>query len=78
MAKDATQLKNEQMHMQGSESVNQVKEEKTAKMQNDVSLDFQKKVIISKHETQDSNSNSLNNNDTYSSLLGMFYRKFSF
>lgn len=73
MAKDATQLKNEQIHMQDSESVNQAKEETTGKLQNDLSLDFQKKVIISKHETQDSHSNSLNKKDAYNSLLGMFY-----
>ncbi|XP_071706129.1 uncharacterized protein [Rutidosis leptorrhynchoides] len=69
MAKDATQLKNEQMHMQDSESIDQVNNETSAKMQNDPSLDFQKKVIVSKQEAQDSHSNFLNNNDTYSSLL---------
>ncbi|PWA72733.1 tRNA/rRNA methyltransferase (SpoU) family protein [Artemisia annua] len=68
MAKDATQLKNEQIHMQGSRSNGQLKEETTAKLPNDMSLDFQKKVIISKHETQDSHFSSLNN-DSYNSLL---------
>ena len=71
MAKDATQLKNEQIHMQGSRSNGQLKEETTAKLSNDMSLDFHKKVIISKHETQDSHFISLNN-DSYNSLLGMF------
>ncbi|GJR57300.1 tRNA/rRNA methyltransferase, SpoU family protein [Tanacetum coccineum] len=68
MAKDATQLKNEQIHMQGPESNGQLNEETTAKLPNDMSLDFQKKVIISNHETQDSHSGSLNN-DSYNSLL---------
>ncbi|XP_024987092.1 uncharacterized protein LOC112522227 isoform X1 [Cynara cardunculus var. scolymus] len=69
MAKDATQLKNEQIHMQDSESIDQSKEETTMKMQKDMSLDFQKKVIVSKHEMQDSHSSSLNSKDTYNSLL---------
>ncbi|KAI3821527.1 hypothetical protein L1987_09095 [Smallanthus sonchifolius] len=63
MAKDAAQLKSEQIHMQDSESTGQLKEETSAKMQNDLSLDFQKKVIISK---QDSHSIS---NDAYNSML---------
>ncbi|KAK9079991.1 hypothetical protein SSX86_001666 [Deinandra increscens subsp. villosa] len=66
MAKDAVQLKNEQIHMQDSELIGQLKEEAAAKMQNDLSLDFQKKVIISKHEKQDSHSSF---NDPYNSLL---------
>ncbi|KAI3828253.1 hypothetical protein L1987_02351 [Smallanthus sonchifolius] len=66
MAKDAAQLKSEQIHMQDSESTGQIKEETSAKMQNDMSLDFQKKVIISK---QDSHSSSLISNDAYNSML---------
>ncbi|KAL8244568.1 hypothetical protein R6Q59_010826 [Mikania micrantha] len=69
MAKDAAQLKSEQIHTQDFESIGQLKEEATAKMQNDPSLDFQKKVIISKHEKQDSYSSSLNFNNAYNSLL---------
>ncbi|KAJ0644526.1 putative tRNA (guanosine(18)-2'-O)-methyltransferase [Helianthus annuus] len=64
MAQDAAQLKSEQMHMQDPESTSQLKEETTAKMKNDLSLDFQKKVVISKHEKQDSHFN-----DAYNSLL---------
>lgn len=72
MAKDATQLKNEQIHVQDSESIGQVIDETTSKLQNDVSLDFQKKVTVSKHEFQDSHSTSINRNATFNSLLGMF------
>ncbi|KAI7736958.1 hypothetical protein M8C21_026691 [Ambrosia artemisiifolia] len=68
MAQDAAQLKSEQIHMQDPESTGQLKEETIAKTQNELSLDFQKKVVISKHEKQDSDSNS-NFDDTYSSLL---------
>nr|XP_043612363.1 uncharacterized protein LOC122584195 isoform X2 [Erigeron canadensis] len=69
MAKDAAQLKNEQIHTPDSDSNSVVKEETFATMQNEMSLDFQKKVIISNHETQDSQSSLLNNSDTYNSLL---------
>ncbi|CAI9292192.1 unnamed protein product [Lactuca saligna] len=69
MAKDATQLKNEQIHVQDSESIGQVIDETTSKLQHDVSLDFQKKVTVSKHEFQDSHSTSINRNTTINSLL---------
>ncbi|KAJ9556344.1 hypothetical protein OSB04_010958 [Centaurea solstitialis] len=69
MAKDATQLKNEQIHVRDSESIDEDKEETAMKMQKDMSLDFQKKVIVSKHEMQDLHSSSLNGKDTYNSLL---------
>lgn len=72
MAKDAAQLKSEQIHMQIPESNDQLKEETTENIQNDLSLDFQKKVIVSNHEKQDSHSSFLNFNYAYNTLLGMF------
>ncbi|KAK1407772.1 hypothetical protein QVD17_39399 [Tagetes erecta] len=65
MAKDAAQLKSEQIHMQDSELTGILKDEVTAKSQNALSLDFQKKVTISKHEKQDSHSSSFSFHDTY-------------
>lgn len=68
MAKDAAQLKSEQIHTHESEFT--VREEVTAKTQNDLSLDFQKKVTISKHEKQDSHLSSFGFHDSYNP--GMF------
>lgn len=62
MAKDATQLKNEQIHLHDSDSFHQLPTQKST--HNDMFLDFQKKVTVSKHDMQDSHSN-----DTYNSLL---------
>ncbi|KAK2970368.1 hypothetical protein RJ640_012948 [Escallonia rubra] len=75
MAKDAASLKNEHLNIDKDPMCLKVsskanEKELIAQQPADISLDFQKKVTLSKHEIQDTSSGSLwGNKETYKQLL---------
>lgn len=70
MAKDADTLKNE--HLKADENPKSNCAELLAHLPKDISLDFQKKITLYKHENQAVDSGFLfGNNGTYKSLMGM-------
>ncbi|KAK3029857.1 hypothetical protein RJ639_038291 [Escallonia herrerae] len=77
MAKDAASLKNEHLNIDKDPMCLKVsskanEKELIAQQPADISLDFQKKVTLSKHEIQDTSSGSLwGNKETYKQLLDM-------
>ncbi|KAK3023240.1 hypothetical protein RJ639_043352 [Escallonia herrerae] len=77
MAKDAASLKNEHLNIDKDPMCLKVsskanEKELIAQQPADISLDFQKKVTLSKHEIQDTGSGSLwGNKETYKQLLDM-------
>ncbi|CAL5345209.1 unnamed protein product [Camellia sinensis] len=77
MAKDAETIKNESLSINKDPkcvelSINADKDKLQAQLPKDIPLDFQKKVIIAKHEKQEANSDIfLGKNETYKRLMGM-------
>ncbi|KAM7494028.1 hypothetical protein LguiB_028637 [Lonicera macranthoides] len=70
MAKDADTLKNE--HLKADENPKSNRAELLAHLPKDISLDFQKKITLYKHENQAADSGFLfGNNGTYKSLMEM-------
>ncbi|XP_028105400.1 uncharacterized protein LOC114304447 [Camellia sinensis] len=77
MVKDAETIKNESLSINKDPkcvelSINADKDKLQAQLPKDIPLDFQKKVIIAKHEKQEANSDIfLGKNETYKRLMGM-------
>ncbi|KAI7980638.1 putative methyltransferase TARBP1 [Camellia lanceoleosa] len=77
MAKDAETIKNESLSIDKDPkcvelSINADKDKLQAQLPKDIPLDFQKKVIIAKHEKQEANSDIfLGKNETYKRLMEM-------
>ncbi|CAL5436699.1 unnamed protein product [Camellia sinensis] len=77
MAKDAETIKNESLSINKDPkcvelSINADKDKLQAQLPKDIPLDFQKKVIIAKHEKQEANSDIfLGKNETYKRLMEM-------
>ena len=77
MAKDMVTIKNERLSVDEDSNcmeryMDTNKEKLLTLMPKDVSVDFQKKITLGKHEKQDTSSRTfLDNNKTYKSLLGM-------
>ncbi|KAJ0104679.1 hypothetical protein Patl1_18356 [Pistacia atlantica] len=77
MAKDIVTIKNESLKISEDPDCTEIlhnpgKEELLPQLHKDSSLDFQKKITISKHEKQDANSSSLSRNrETYKQLSEM-------
>lgn len=78
MAKDVVTIKNESLKIGEDLDCAEVlsklgKEESLAQLPKDSSLDFQKKITLSKHENQDNSSSSFfGNREAYKQLLGMY------
>lgn len=77
MAKDMVTIKNERLCVDEDSncaeiSVDTNKEKLLTLMPKDISVDFQKKITLGKHEKQDTSSRSfLDSNETCKPLLGM-------
>ncbi|KAI7987820.1 putative methyltransferase TARBP1 [Camellia lanceoleosa] len=77
MAKDAETIKNESLSIDKDPkcvelSINADKDKLQAQLPKDIPLDFQKKVIIAKHEKEEANSDIfLGKNETYKRLMEM-------
>ncbi|KAJ0047909.1 hypothetical protein Pint_15756 [Pistacia integerrima] len=77
MAKDIVTIKNESLKISEDPDCTEIlhnpgKEELLPQLHKDSSLDFQKKITLSKHEKQDANSSSLSRNrETYKQLSEM-------
>lgn len=69
MAKDIVTIKNESLKIEDPECRRIFSD---ARLPKEISLDFQKKVTLSKHEKQDADPSSLlGNSEVYKQLLGM-------
>ncbi|CAL5438447.1 unnamed protein product [Camellia sinensis] len=77
VAKDVETIKNESLSINKDPKcvellINADKDKLQAQLPKDIPLDFQKKVIIAKHEKQEANSDIfLGKNETYKRLMGM-------
>lgn len=78
MAKDVVTIKNESLRSDGDQDcmaiLSNANERKSCtELPKDVSLDFQKKITLSKHEKQNIDVSSfMGNQETYKQLLGMY------
>lgn len=78
MAKDAVTIKNESLRSDEDENCTKILSNANegklhTQLPKDISLDFQKKITLSKHEKQDKAVNSfLGDQETYKQLVGMY------
>lgn len=79
MARDVVTIKNESFDPDCMDLSSNAKEEKLLiQLPKDTSLDFQKKVTLSKHEKKDTSVSSFfGNKEIYEQLAGMYFNRIS-